>query len=125
MIAEHVHHEFINWARWCWSGAWPHPIPPDHAASLEGRYLAPSDLGEPPEPRPIPPNRQRAEIVHSVFMDRLTQNERWALIHRYIRRTEDRIACRRMRVSMDVFETALVNAANKVGGAFREGVAAV
>lgn len=120
MIADWIDAELRNWARWCWSGAWPHPIPPDHAASAEGKYIAPSDLGEPDEPRPPKPNHERAELVHRVFMDRLTQTERWALIHRYVRRTEEPIALRRMKVSRDVFETTLVNAARKVGEAFRE-----
>ena len=121
MIADWIDAEFRNWARWCWSGAWPHPIPPDHAASLEGRYIAPIiEDADAVQPRAPAPNRQRAEIVHRVFMDRLTQTERWSLIHRYVRRTEDRIAWRRMRVSRDVFETTLVNAARKVGEAFRE-----
>lgn len=120
MIADWIDAELRNWARWCRSGPWPHPIPPDHAASAEGHYIAPSDLGEPEEPRPPKPNRERAEIVHRVFMERLTQTERWALIHRYVRRTEERVTLRRMRVSRDVHETTLRNAANKVGEAFRE-----
>lgn len=123
MISEEIHHELLNWARWCWSGAWPHPLPPDHAASAEGRFIAPPEWGENAEaeqPRAPAPNRERAEIVHRVFMDRLTQTERWALIHRYVRRTEEPIALRRMKVSRDVFETTLVNAARKVGEAFRE-----
>lgn len=122
MIADWIDAELRNWAAWCHEGPWPHPIPPDHAASAEGKYIAPSDLGDPEEPRPPKPNFERAELVHRVFMDRLTQTERWSLIHRYVRRTEDRIAWCRMRVSRDVFETTLVNAARKVGEAFRERV---
>ena len=126
MIADWIEHELVNWARWCRSGPLPHPIPPDHAASLEGRYMAPIiEDADAAQPRAPAPNRQRAEIVHRVFMDRLTQTERWALIHRYVRRTEERIALRRMRVSRGVFETALLNAAWKVGEAFREGMVSV
>lgn len=122
MIDERIDAELRNWARWCHAGPWPHPIPPDHAASLEGRYIAPIiEAEDAVQPRPPPPNRRNAEIVHRVFMDRLTQTERWALIHRYVRRTDDRIAWRRMRVSRDVFETTLLNAARKVGEEFREG----
>ncbi len=119
MIADWLEHELLNWARWCRSGPLPHPIPPDHCASIEHRWIDPSDLYKEVEPRPIAPNRQRAEIVHRVFMDRLTQTERWSLIHRYVRRTEEPIALRRMKVSRDVFETTLLNAARKVGEAFR------
>ncbi|MCL4822582.1 MAG: hypothetical protein KJZ57_00060 [Anaerolineales bacterium] len=121
MIADWIDAELRNWSAWCWSGAWPHPIPPDHCRSIEHQWIDPSDLyREAPEPRPIAPNRQRAEIVDRVFMERLTQTERWALIHRYVRRTEERITLRRMRVSRDVYETTLRNAARKVGEAFRE-----
>lgn len=122
MIDRWIEDELWNWARWCWSGAWPHPLPPDHAASAEGRFVAPPEWGENAEaeqPRAPAPNRERAEIVHRVFRERLTQTERWALIHRYVRRTEERITLRRMRVSRDVYETTLLSAARKVGEAFR------
>lgn len=120
-VAEWIDEELHNWARWCHQGPWPHPIPPDHAASLEGRYIAPIiEDADAAQPRAPAPNRQRAEIVHRVFMDRLTQTERWSLIHRYVRRTEERIALRRMKVSRDVFETTLLDAARKVGEGFRE-----
>lgn len=126
MIADWIDAELRNWSRWCHAGPWPHPIPPDHAASLEGRYIAPIiEDADAPQPRAPAPNRQRAETVHRVFMEMLTQRERWALIHRYIRRTEDRIACRRMRVTQRDFDVALLAAARCVGEAFREDRVAV
>lgn len=112
--------ELRNWARWCRSGPWPHPIPPDHAASAEGHYIAPSDLGEPEEPRPPKPNRERAEIVHRVYMDLLTTRERWTLVYRYVKPTAERIVLRRLRITARDYDVALMAAARCVGEAFRE-----
>lgn len=119
MIANWIDAELRNWARWCWSGSWPHPLPQDHAASAEGHYIAPSDLGEEPEPRQPAPVRHRAEIVHKVYLERLTQRERWSLVYRYVKPTEDRVVVRRLRITARDLETARLDAAKLVGEAFR------
>lgn len=126
MIADWIDAELRNWARWCWSGAWPHPIPPDHAASLEGRYIAPIiEDADAVQPRPVPPNRRHAEIVHEVYMTRLTTRERWVLVWRYVKPVEDQVARRRIRINKREWEVALMAAARCVGEAFREASIAV
>ena len=121
MIADWIHHELLNWGRWCHQGPWPHPIPPDHAASLEGRYIAPIiEDADAVQPRPVPPNQQRAEIVHRVYLERLTTRERWALVYRYVKPTAERIVLRRLRITARDYDVALMAAARCVGEAFRE-----
>ena len=49
---EWLHHELLNWARWCWLGPYPHPLPPGHCYSIEhqyvGHHLEEEDESEPP-----------------------------------------------------------------------------
>lgn len=119
MIADWIDAELRNWARWCWSGAWPHPIPPDHCASIEHRWIDPSDLyKEAPEPRPIPPNRQRAERVDRVYMDLLSDRERLAVKTRYVLR--EKAPWEHMGVPKATYEAAMLTVARLVGDAFRE-----
>lgn len=64
-----VIHELNNWSRWCWRGAYPHPIPPRQCASLEGGY---SRFGEDTDSeaidkKPIPCNEINAKIVQGVY----------------------------------------------------------
>lgn len=120
MIADWIDAELRNWAAWCWEGPWPHPLPPDHAASAEGHYRAPIIEDEDAERPKVRANRQRAEIVHAVYMERLTQRERWVLVYRYVRPTTQATALRRLRCTRRDWETALFAAARCVGEAFRE-----
>lgn len=124
MIADWIDHELRNWARWCWSGAWPHPLPPDHCASIEHRYVAPSDLGAEVDAeevaRRIPIVRDRAEIVHRVYREQLTDRERRVLVVRYIHRTPADRVSHRTRLPENVVAEATIAAARLVGEAFRE-----
>lgn len=124
MIADWIDHELRNWARWCWSGAWPHPLPPDHCASIEHRYMAPSDIGAEVDAeevaRRIPIVRERAEIVHRVYREQLTDRERRVLVVRYVHRTPADQVARRTRLSENVVAEATMAAARLVGEAFRE-----
>lgn len=47
-VPDHVHTELVNWSRWCWTGAWPHPgmtpIPDDDDAPRLAPPHAPSAL---------------------------------------------------------------------------------
>jgi hypothetical protein len=120
VIAPWIDAELRNWSAWCRSGPWPHPIPPDRAASAEGRYIAESDLGnDDAPPPPIKPIARRAEIVHRVYRERLTERERWVLVWRYVRPIDDRVAIRRLRITRKVYEQALMDSARRVGEAFR------
>lgn len=113
--------ELTNWGRWCNSGPWPHPFPPDHAASAEGRYLAPIIEAEDAEqPRPIRPNAERAEIVHRVYREQLTERERRVLVLRYVRRVPANQLPRAMRTSQTIVTAAMLAACRRVGEAFRE-----
>lgn len=59
--------ELNNWRRWSWSGDLPHPLPPTHAASAEGQYIAESDLGEKPEPKSPEPDAARAKRMEAIY----------------------------------------------------------
>jgi len=125
MIADWIDHELRNWGRWCNSGSWPHPLPPDHCASIEHLYQAPSDIGAEVDAeeaaRRIPIVRDRAEIVHRVYLDRLTKRERLVLVVRYVRRTPADQVARRTGLPENVVAEATIAAARLVGEAFREG----
>lgn len=124
MIADWIDHELRNWARWCWSGAWPHPLPPSHCASIEHRYMAPSDLGAEVDAeevaRRIPIVRERAEVVHRVYREQLTDRERRVLVVRYVHRTPADRVPHRTRLPENVVAEATIAAARLVGEAFRE-----
>lgn len=83
-MSDWVHHELMNWARWCWLGPLPHPLPPDHAMSLEGNYIPPAEWGEEviTEAKPIPPNADNAKKVQAVF-DSATEAERQVMRAEY------------------------------------------
>lgn len=111
--------ELQNWAAWCHSGRWPHPIPPDKAASAEGRYIAESDIGEKPPPKPPRPNEQRALIVQRVYMEELTPRERRVIAGRYVRRESVPIIARRLRLTVPLVDEAILRSARRIGAAFR------
>ncbi len=115
--------ELRNWARWCWSGPWPHPLPPGHCASIEHRYVAPSDLGAEVDAeeiaRRIPIVRDRAEIVHQVYRERLTQREQRVLVVRYVKRVPADDVPRALRLPRHAVCDATQAAAHMIGVAFR------
>jgi len=112
--------ELENWAAWCRSGPWPHPIPPDTAASAEGKYVDPSDLyAEPPRPKPPRPNDQRAEVVQRVYMTELTPRERRVMAGKYVRREPEIVLARRLRITVQMVEADIMRIARRVGAAFR------
>lgn len=125
MIADWIDDELRNWAEWCRSGPLPHPMPPDHAASAEGLYIAPSDLGEPAEPRRPRPNHLRAEIVHSAYRHVLTDRERWVLVWHYVRPHPMSTVLRRLRITRREWDVSMRSARRCVGEAFREAPSAL
>lgn len=115
-----VEAEILNWAAWCHSGRWPHPIPPDKAASAEGMFVDPSDLyAEPPRPRPPQPNEQRALVVQRVYMTELTPRERRVMAGKYVRREPEIVLARRLRITVQMVEADIMRIARRVGRAFR------
>lgn len=119
MIADWIDEELRNWARWCWSGEFPGPRHQERAASAEGRYLPPSDLGDEPEQPRIRPNRERAERVHHVYLTQLDTRERRVICLRYVDRWPAKKIPRLMRISEAMFEAAMIQAGRRVGEAFR------
>lgn len=121
VIVDWLHAELVNWSQWSWSGELPHPLPKGRAASAEGHYLAPSDLGDEPEQPRLRPNVERARIVERVYQTRLSNRERFVLAAEYPRRiVSGRVAygragaARRMRISLAQYEGALRVAARQV-----------
>lgn len=86
--------------------------------------MAPSDLGAEVDAeevaRRIPIVRDRAEIVHRVYLDRLTKRERLVLVVRYVHRTPADQVARRTGLSETLVAEATIAAARLVGEAFRE-----
>lgn len=118
--------ELRNWGRWCHSGQLPHPMPPTHCRSIEHRYIAPSDLGRELDAeeiaRRIPIIRDRAEIVHRVYLRELSERERAALKILYVRRVQQIWqAARMVKIPVRQFEIALSDAGRRVGKALHRG----
>jgi hypothetical protein len=125
VLEDWLDHELRNWSRWCKSGALPHPLPLTRAASAEGRYLSESVFGvevdqDEAARRAPPANAERAEKVQKVYLDRLTRNERQALVVTYIKPFPkgDEVRAKRAGLSTIVFQTALLSAGRQVGRAF-------
>lgn len=53
-----------NWSRWCWLGAWPHPLPTQVCASAERHYQPPASDDDKPATRV---NTERALVVDGVY----------------------------------------------------------
>jgi len=80
--------ELLNWARAAWEGAYPHPLPPDHCASIEHNYRRTSaeDYSEEAPPtKPIPANMDNAARVQAIFL-RMPDPERMVLRAEYPQR---------------------------------------
>jgi len=68
-VPDWVEQELRNWGRWCWMGAYPHPLPKERCASLEGNYQRINEEGstESVDSKPIPVNLTNAKIVQGVY----------------------------------------------------------
>ncbi|BBE09449.1 Uncharacterized protein MCB1EB_1545 [Mycoavidus cysteinexigens] len=122
-IPEWVEYEIQNWVRWCWSGPWPHPLPPTQCASAERYYRAPSDLGEAETSLP-PPYAPNAKIVQRAYVAMLKQ-EQHVMKAEYINPWESgRIhygrtgAARRLKMSLATYETILRSGCYRIERAF-------
>jgi hypothetical protein len=64
-----LHHELMNWSRWCWLGAYPHPLPSNRCASIEREYIPVGNAEKrvEAERKPIPPNEINADLVQRVW----------------------------------------------------------
>ena len=72
-IPEWLRHELLNWSRYCWSGAYPHPLPPQTCRSIEKHYQRISEDGDASVDRPIQPIISQALRVQAIWeaMDHL------------------------------------------------------
>lgn len=68
-IPDWLHSELLNWGRYCWIGAYPHPLPPGHCGSPEWQYERVREEGEieSVDNKPIPVNVTNAKIVQGVY----------------------------------------------------------
>lgn len=128
-IPDAVHEELLNWSRWCWLGAWPHPLPPTHCGSLEAQYRAPLNVNfdesqEAPPPPRIRPNERHARMVQETW-EKLPNFERLVLKAEYpgresAGRNEGRlVAARRLGIDEWAYDRHLQSAVLKVQEAFR------
>ncbi len=124
-IPDSVHEELLNWSRWCWLGAWPHPLPATHCGSLESQYRAPPDWNpdDPPQTPGIRPNERNARKVQAVY-ESLPEPQRAVLKAEYPgRETAGRnlgktAAAHRLGMSAYGYDAFLQIAINKVEEAF-------
>jgi DNA-directed RNA polymerase specialized sigma24 family protein len=124
-ISDDVHHELLNWARWCWSGALPHPLPPSHCGSLEAGYRAPPQWEGDDARRlaVIRPNEPNARIVQSAW-EQLPPRERDVLREEYPAALVPRAvvgrdaAARRLGIPVSWYEIWLQNGVREVEKAF-------
>ena len=68
-ISDPVHQELCNWARWCWSGPWPHPLPATECGSLEAGFRAPPEWENLDDRRTpnVRPNAVQARIMQAAW----------------------------------------------------------
>ena len=117
-VPEPIHHELLNWARFQWSGPWPHPIPSEKCGSAEREFHAEWHQEWEPEPDiRIKPHQGRADVVHSVWKS-LWDAPRQVLKAEYIEHHKDRQrAARKLAIPVHVYESHLAYAVRKVGEA--------
>ncbi|MCL1961518.1 MAG: hypothetical protein FWG56_07060 [Desulfovibrionaceae bacterium] len=121
-VPDRIHHELLNWSRWCWLGDWPHPLPPVRCASAEGQYRAPPEFDDEvagaPAPIRIQPNERNARLVQQA----------WAALHEKPRRVlkaeypaycgSRTQAARALLMTIREYETHLRYAVNQVEAKF-------
>lgn len=118
-IPDWVDQELRNWARWCWSGAYPHPLPPCQCASIEGNY---SRFGEDTDAeaidgKPVPVNPTNAKIVQCAY-ENLPYLQQQVLRAEYPQRHEQK---RVVHVSKEEYAAALAAAIYRVMMVFERG----
>ena len=122
LIPDFVHSEMRNWARWCWMGAYPHPLPPTSCGSAEGDYRS---IGEnaTDDARPIPPNETNALIVDRIwrglpFSERLVVKIEYPARHEYDWSYGRVGVCRRIKMPLRDYEAKLFAGLSRVWDEF-------
>lgn len=121
-VPDKIHDECLNWARWCWQGAWPHPLPDTQCGSAEGDYRAPPewdmDLSELTRTSRIRPNERNARRVQEAW-EGLTAKPRLVLRAEYPGRDGRRSdAAAALAMTISEYETHLQYAVLRVEEAF-------
>ncbi|TAL89271.1 MAG: hypothetical protein EPN62_08710 [Candidimonas sp.] len=128
-----VETEMWNWSRYCWDGAWPHPLPTMSCASIERNYRPPPAIDSQEERRPKQiVNYPHALIVEGVY-NSLPLVEQQIVQFEYPRRYEFdefnyrgelirnvrlRNGCRRLGIKQVYYQVALGNALSLIAKAF-------
>lgn len=119
-----VHEELVNWSRWCWRGAYPHPLPHTSCGSIERNYQRISEDGSAENARPVSPNEAHARIVQAAW-ETMPRLPRQVLRAEYPQRHESGRAehgrsgaAARLQITLEEYEAALSAAAYKVMMAF-------
>ena len=121
---EWLHYELLNWSRWCWQGAWPHPLPPSQCGSVEHDYIRFRVDACDDEPRPIPANASRALVVDRVWhglanVPKQVLRAEYPQYHSSSRAEFGRVgAARRMGLMLRDYEAALAVAVGRVWDTF-------
>lgn len=119
-IPDWLKYEMENWSRYCWSGSYPHPLPPTHCGSPEWQYERIREEGEieSVDNKPIPINYTNAKIVQSVY-DALPIHQAQALRAEYPQRHSGTRRHYIMQVGKKVYDSALNSALYRITIAFQ------
>jgi hypothetical protein len=125
-----INSELWNWARWCWMGPWPHPLPPQACGSAERRFpsgINREDADEEEQQKPDPIHVERARQVDAIYQS-LPLEEQRVLQMEYPRRHEfggmpvrarQIAAARKIGISVEYYKIALNNIKALVHKEFR------
>lgn len=121
-----VHHELMNWSRWCWQGSYPHPLPPQTCASIERQYVRFREENTTDEAKPIQPNESHALIVDGVWkalptLPRMVMRAEYPQRSAYDWGHGRAGVARLMRVSLSEYEAGLIVGVGRVMDAFEGG----
>jgi hypothetical protein len=101
-VPNEVHHELLNWSRWCWTGAWPHP------------GMVPI-LEDDEAPRLAPPHEASARVVQAAW-DGMHVEARLVLRAEYPGRSGEgrAVDAARLGMSLQRYEDVLAWAARRI-----------
>lgn len=119
--------ELWNWSRWCWTGEWPHPMPPQACGSVERAYPSGQDREGDEPPRPIPVCVETARRVQILY-DFLPLAEQRIMQEEFPRRHEygdmkpherQDAAARKIGISLAYYKVSLNHIKSLVWNEFR------
>ncbi len=116
---EWVHQELMNWSRWCWMGAYPHPLPDQRCGSVEREYTKYRTENTTDEAQQIRPNESRALIVQKAWLS-MHDTAKKVIVAEYPQRAkhQGKAPWRSIGISRTEYDKALMSAAGKIIDAF-------